>query len=705
MRIDLHCHTKKTKRGDGEGRNVTTNLFKQKVADADVRIVAITNHNHFDLSQYIELRNAVSGICQVWPGVEIDVKQEQGNRWHLVVVANPSNAEAFAKGVDKLFLGKCIETKTCTIQEIYEALNDCDTIYIAHFHKKPSISEEDREELLRVVGDVARVFNETSDHRALGVFANHGFNVLIGSDVKNWDDYEKSTFAELRLPVASFQQFCLLAKRDSTVVSTLLNNKKYNTLTASPHQTVKISLDIYEDINIIFGQKGTGKSEILQTLYNESKALGINGLIYKGVEKDEKFSDILDTKGVDRDILKVSASDCATEFTGIFDWAEKTPTLLGSYLSWCSTREHNANKSKMRITDSSDIVDSASSHSRVHQTNYKRIKQISDEINKIDTSLYLNQPEVERLTELLKKLLANSKREFLQRIIEEKAISLVNFSLKTIKSIADKKSSTVSKPASTGFREFALNRIGLKKRVNHIVMNLQCKEHNDMTYLGEIDGKGPVYINTKYRTLRDESRTGEFILGIRNLKDIVAKLYEIKNSSFKLDVANSVVDFIQRCQELKVNSLESFLGISKQIVLEDGTPYSPSSGEKSILMLQQILSTDADAYFLDEPELGMGNSYIDSSVRPILSDLAKKHKMVVVATHNANIAVRTLPYLSVLRTHKNGVYATYTGNPFDDRLVNIEDPSDVRSWTAESLHTLEGGKIAFYERKSIYETK
>lgn len=705
MKIDLHCHTKMTKQGDGKGRNVTTEVFRQKVANADVKIIAITNHNHFDYTQYIELGDAVNEICQVWPGVEIDIKQEHGSKWHLVVVANPNNAEEFAQKVNKLFSGKSIETVTCTIQEVYQALNDCDTIYIAHFHKKPSISEEDRDELLHIVGDTARVFNETSDHKALGVFANHGFNVLIGSDVKNWDDYEKSTFAELRLPVASFQQFCLLAKRDSTVVNTLLNKKKYNTMTASPHHTVKIKLNLYEDMNIVFGQKGTGKSEILQTLYSEAKAFGINSLLYKGVEKDEKFGEILDTKTVDRDISKINANDCESEFTRIFEWTEKTPTLLASYLSWCSTKEHNTNKSRMKITDSSDLVDLEPSCTSIHHSNYKQIKLINETISRIDPSLYLDEHDVEKLKELLEKLLNNNKKKLLQCIIEEKATSLVNFSLRSIKSIADKKSSTVSKPPSTGFREYALNRIKLKQHANSIIRNLQSKEHNEMKHLGEIDGKGQVYINTKYRVLCDESRTNEFSLGIRNLRDVIAKLYDIERNACKLDVANLVVEFAQKCQEMQVDSLEKFLGISRQIVLEDGSIYSPSSGEKSILMLQQVLSSDADAYFLDEPELGMGNSYIDSSVRPILSDLAKKHKMVVVATHNANIAVRTLPYTSILRTHKNGVYATYTGNPFDDRLVNIEDSNDVRSWTAESLHTLEGGKEAFYERKSIYETK
>lgn len=52
MRIDLHCHTKAIKKGDGIGRNVTPELFKTKIEDADIKIVAITNHNAFDFEQY-----------------------------------------------------------------------------------------------------------------------------------------------------------------------------------------------------------------------------------------------------------------------------------------------------------------------------------------------------------------------------------------------------------------------------------------------------------------------------------------------------------------------------------------------------------------------------------------------------------------------------------------------------------------------------
>ena len=49
-------------------------------------------------------------------------------------------------------------------------------------------------------------------------------------------------------------------------------------------------------------------------------------------------------------------------------------------------------------------------------------------------------------------------------------------------------------------------------------------------------------------------------------------------------------------------------------------------------------------------------------------------------------------------------YYTYVGNPFRNELVNIDDKDDMLNWTNESMHTLEGGRPAFYERKEIYES-
>ncbi|MGI6127971.1 MAG: ABC transporter ATP-binding protein, partial [Planifilum sp.] len=116
------------------------------------------------------------------------------------------------------------------------------------------------------------------------------------------------------------------------------------------------------------------------------------------------------------------------------------------------------------------------------------------------------------------------------------------------------------------------------------------------------------------------------------------------------------------------------------------------------------LNAEADIYILDEAELGMSNSYVDTVIRERIQKLARARKTIILATHNANLAVRTLPYLSVYREHINGnTYRTYIGNPFTNKLVDIEDSSNVLNWTEKSLEVLEGSSDAFYNRKDIYE--
>lgn len=705
MKIDLHCHTRKIKIGDGDGRNVTPELFHEKVMNADVKIVAITNHNMFDYEQYIELRDSVAAFCAVWPGVEIDIQGSNHKKFHLIVVANPDNAKGFSKGVSALFEGQDLETCQLSLREVYDALNEYDVIYISHFHKTPGISEEDRLALQEIVGDNSRVFGETSDHRSLGVFSNHDFSVLIGSDVKNWNHYEDCTFAELRLPVESFAQFCLLAKRDNVVVDTLRNKKQVYELVASPYKNVKFPLKLYADINIIFGQKGTGKSEILQSLYQDMVNHGLSCEKYMGTEKDEDFNDLLKTKDMEPDLSKVSASDCEIQFRAIFEWCDCIPTLFSNYTNWYTTKDNNANKSRMKITESSNLGEPDLPMLNKHRKDYQNIKSAVTSIEQINIKTYLSQEDSSTLQELLDQLYQSVYSGLKADVIEKYAYQLVDYSIEHIKLHADKNSDTVSKPSSSGFRDFAVGRLKLRTAIDTIISNLMVAEHNEKEILGELEDKGKIYINKRYRMLCSASKTAEFDAKITGLREILDLLAKARNEIFSPDLATTIATFSEKCAELKVTSLKSFLGLSKQIVLESGEEYKPSNGERGILLLQKKLGKEADAYFLDEPELGMGNSYIDTNIRPLITLLAKRHKVVVIATHNANIAVRTLPYTSIFRIHQNGVYTTYVGNPFNDLLVNIDDPHDIRSWTAESMHTLEGGKDAFYERKNIYESK
>jgi predicted ATPase len=130
--------------------------------------------------------------------------------------------------------------------------------------------------------------------------------------------------------------------------------------------------------------------------------------------------------------------------------------------------------------------------------------------------------------------------------------------------------------------------------------------------------------------------------------------------------------------------------------------YVPSTGESSMLLLHKELKEDKDVYILDEPEKSLGNEYINNVIVPLIKEKARMGKKIFIATHDANIAVRTLPYNSVYRRHGVNGYETFVGNPFLNNLVNIKDENDMIDWKEISMRTLEGGKDAFGERGQIY---
>ena len=589
--------------------------------------------------------------------------------------------------------------------EIYHIFKMHDAIYIAHFHqKRPAVPTEDGEKLDQLVGEPYRIFKETANENSMSVFANYRYNVLVGSDVQDWNHYEDCTFSELKLPVDSFEQFCLLAKRDTNVVQTLINKKESRDLIAHPAVSINLPVKIYADMNVIFGQKGTGKTEILKSLYESMRSSGFKCVRYVASERDDDFKTLLRAGNLIPDIDKMGISDCSDDFQYIFSWKDSNPTHFANYLNWKKTVGHNANKERMRITHASALPRIINEKERQHATDKTAIDTIIRHFSEIDLFEYLREEDALLLSKLIGKLKNSIYQHRISDLVDEKAISLVNFSINMIKSIADKSTNSVSKPSMAGLLGLAENRLVLLKAINHILNNLSRRETNYREKIGTLDEKGSIYINTRFRMLCQESKTDEFKKGIRKLLSAKEMLEKIAEHIFDSNISEIIQEFCNLCEEQGINSVLPFIGCSKQITNERGELYSPSNGEKGMLLLQRTILEEADAYFLDEPELGMGNSYIDTSIRPLLIDLSRRHKYVVVATHNANIGVRTLPYMSIYRTHSNGNYTTYSGNPFSDRLVNIYDPNDILNWAEESLKSLEGSKDAFYERKDIYES-
>lgn len=710
MKIDLHCHTKKTKQGDAITRNVTPELFEEKIGLAGVKIVAITNHNCFDYDQFKLLRDKVKKICEVWPGVELDIKcgnnQDVSKRGHLIVVANPRYASKFNKAVKDIMGDTTADNFIADITTVYKTFSNCDCIYIPHYHKKPALSDEDVKELADLLQDKSRLFQETSDYRSLGVYSNFDYSMIIGSDVQDWNKYEKSTFAEIRLPIDSYEHFCLLAKKDTQVIDTLLNKKNKKEIPVSPYKNVTFRLTFYNDINIIFGQKGTGKSKIIESLINYCKNNGIPYSDYIANERELDFKKLLKVDKTVSVLNKINAPALDDKFRQIYDWEDTLPTSISNYIDWYETRDSSKSKKTLKITNSVHMEDVASEKDL--EKDYEYIKEFcKSSFFKVYRKKYLSEEENLDFNKLLAKLVEGIYEKHRIHWINKNAVGLTNFTIDSIKSNADKCSETLSRPSSTGFYNFCLNRLELYEAAKNINEALEISSSSEKEYLGYLEDKGDIFIRTNYimldadsnhKSLRDEFSIP--ISALRETKKYIENIYAKFDDS---DISSIVSKFVEKYDE-GITNLSYFVGISKDTILEDDESYNPSNGEQGILLMQRKLKDNVDVYILDEPELGMGNSYITASILPMLIDLAKQKKMVIVATHNANIAVSTLPYSSIFRVHENGDYKTYVGNPFKDELINIDDDSDCKNWTYESMHTLEGGKDAFYGRKDIYES-
>lgn len=703
MKIDLHCHTKKIKDGDPIEREISAEEFNQKIIDNDIKIVAITNHNYFDSNQYDKIVKLAADNYMVWPGIEIDIA-DNGSKGHAIVIANPEKAEEFKKVINSITQNINPNTFSMNINELYTHFSTLDVLFAFHYNKKPELDIEIIKKFENMIQDKYRVFYEATNYRKMGILTNKGFKSILGSDVRNWNKYNECKLPTLKLEVDSFEQFLLLAKKDYSVVESLLNKKNKIDVDCKYSGKKQQIISIYDDINIVFGAKGSGKSKNLEIINKYFSTLGKNIAYYEADKTKEQFEKKLKVSKEERKLDRYSVEFCEEEISYIRNWDEVMPTPIKNYIEYYETKD--ASKIRKKI----GILEITNSDNRDNE-----LKNISDALTRLtefrenfakNISKFLSQKTVEYVNNAL----TNAEKELYEKrkdiFIEIKANLLLNKSLTTIRNLVDINTETKSKPISCNFKKYAENKLELIKSIVKIDKNLNKEPKKYQEKLGSLDNDKNVYIEITYQILNNSSKTDDFEDGIRKLKNFYKVFYEIKKSVFSKNLIEKL-RLINDEEILSIISLKQLVGISKNTVLKHDDKYkkyTPSKGEETMLILQEVLESENEIYILDEPEKSLGNTYINDVIVPIINKLAKLRKTVIIATHNANIAVRTLPYTSIYKEY-DGKYHTYVGNPFTNMLTNIDNANDQKDWKETSLKCLEGGSIAFDERGEIYGRK
>jgi len=710
MKIDIHTHTKKTKQGDAATREIDAKTFHEIVSSTEVKIIAITNHNVFDLEQFDEFVATVGSDFQIWPGVELDIL-EQERRGHLIVIVAPSHAKAFSKKVKSVSEGMTPDNFSISIGNVISNFDDLNPLYIAHYkQKKPDLTDHDIENIISQTAFKNRVLKEATNAISAGIFISHGHSSIYGSDVANWEKYQACSekLPDLRLPVESFEQFCLLLNKDSSAINTLLDKKQPEKITIKPFKDdPAFSLTVYDDINVFFGAKGTGKSEILVAIAKYYAKKGISAIKYES--GSDKLKDIFDLKGKK---LKIDLKDygiayCNKEIDFVRTSHEVDITSLSKYRRFFSESSTNKKVNKIKIKDfKKDNLLALERDLKEIEGVYNKFKEFLDYIaTEAPVKKLVDPKKLEGLIGNIQEIMEDLNLDRSNKFNNYRASYLFNSLIDKFKEEITRKAGTPDKPSETGFKSYALNRIELEKSVNRIIENINKNIAIDDLYIGNLDEKGNLYCKTEivfqdgnisdgnYSPLSNVNKTPQ--------KEFTTKLKKIHSSLYTSTLFEQVSELNAIESIETIPSILELLIFKKYFAIND-KEYEPSTGESSMIMLHKELSEEKDVYILDEPEKSLGNEYINNVILPLIKEKAKAKKKVFIATHDANIAVRTLPYNSIYRYHGKDGYLTFIGNPFTNNLVNLFDDGHQIDWKEISMRTLEGGIEAFGERGLIY---
>ncbi|QNO14357.1 hypothetical protein HYG86_06000 [Alkalicella caledoniensis] len=710
MKIDVHAHTLKTKSGDSPKRNVDPDSFAEIIKATDVKILAITNHNYFDLEQFEQIVEKTTGICQIWPGVELDVVEED-RRGHILIIVNPENAGVLYERMTSLIEGTKFDKFTITIEDTVKHFDSLDSVFIPHYlTKKPCLIDDDINKMESLISNKNRLIKEATNSISAGIYVSHGHKSIYGSDVHDWSLYteEAEKLPELRLPVESFNQFCLLLDKNAPSINTLLDLKSKDTIKLEPFgPTESITLDIYNDINILFGSKGTGKTEILRSISDYYNSKGLKTSVFESSR--DNLGTMYDIKGNDLNLTleSMNIESCSDEINILKNASEENITSLTNYLRFFSSRINNQRANSIKIKDYpiSDLTTISRKFDEVIDTHDKISGLLEYAIDNRILEEILKSELYEELKLILEKVFGAIKSERESRFVNMMSTELYNNLISVFNTEIAKKTGRPAKPTTTGFSKYAGNRVNLEHSVKKIRKSMNKEINSISEYVGDLGVKGDLYCKTdiftqdgtisngNYNTLKGTKKTPQ-----KEFANIITKIEERLYSS---DL------FVELSEFNDINGIEEIVDIDDLLLFHryfaiDNNLYSPSNGEASMLLLHKELSEDKEIYLLDEPEKSLGNDYINDIIVPLIQERAKLGKKVVIATHDANIAVRTLPYCSVYRKHEITNYSTFIGNPFSDNLIEVNKPDNILNWKEVSMKTLEGGKEAFGERGKIY---
>ena len=558
MRIDLHCHTKKSVQGDDNTRLVTKEKFRSVIEKEELKVVAITNHNEFDITQYVEFSRAVSDMCQIWPGVELTVKTSDSTG-HLIIVCDPDYRIVFSEKLQLIFKGNKPDQVMVALDELGNLFDPLRVIYIAHYYGKDGeLQDTDIAQLKNILSRDDILFLEPSNATSMGILLNHEYKAIIGSDVKDWDKYPSNKIPELRFKVSTFSSFRLLAKRDVKTVKSLLTSSGEIMVPVGSYWNVPFIL--YKDINVIYGGKGTGKTELLKEIRDNIQATGNYKVRYfNSTENTKQFADLQKITFSGDELSLFSDIDFSTEISSIVNWQVPPPTKISDYILW--KESDNIEELTKIFGFIGSVVPSLPDSTKYTEavSAYIKLTKVRVDIVSLNIEKYAGDDKSNSLIELVDEILSDMIRFVENEFIVYYSDYLINKTIEIMKKQIEMKKEIKTKPQNTGLSSLFVQHNNMVVSLGRISNLFSKPSKPTFQKIGLINYKGTVYLRTDYYINPNEATEVKYNsdLTVSKIKAFVKAVSQAEKSGFTSTFASNIKDVKDYITREKIKNLNN----------------------------------------------------------------------------------------------------------------------------------------------------
>jgi ABC-type dipeptide/oligopeptide/nickel transport system ATPase component len=672
-KIDLHIHTVSTI----SDRPFTFSLSKLKwyVEEANLQAIAITNHNMFNLEQFLSIKAELS--IKVFPGIEIDV-----DGTHILLISEDNDLSDFKRKCDYVTVRIPDKNSSITVDDLKTIFQDLSNyIIIPHYKKNPEIKPKTLNLLNYYI-----TAGEVASPRKFIYCIKDSLSLVpvLFSDLRIDDSLTSIPARQTYLSVGDINLKTLkIAFSDKQKVH-LSNDNGHQFFTA-----LNNGLQLSTGLNVILGERSTGKSHTLNLISQQNDNEDVK------IKYIQQFALLQRDEDDERDFSKrlmISQSDITKEHLKEFQDAvdamqnvdlEQSEREIDKFITSLLSHAMDADKldsyAKTKLfTESPFHIDPLTSLHNIivaamtlaENTEYHTI------VNKFFPQDKIQQLIIELISEY------NTRKE------HELCKQFSNDLIENIKS--ELQIHTSATPIETvDLFNCALNHVNVDK-FNKLATIIK----NECNFLKtDIQGYSKIATRLPFNNARE-------------LGDIIGR-----KMSFALAFSQYNSSGYSYLKELrKIDNLEAgkyyklFAKVSYQILNSSGVQVS--GGERSEFRLLQEIS-DASKYdllLIDEPESSFDNVFLYNKVTKIIKEIAK-FMPVILVTHNNTVGLSILPdYLIYTRktiTGSNVKYDIFTGHLGDKELTSL-DGTKINSQTI-LLNCLEAGSEPYNDRRRNYE--